>query len=126
MYMKSIFKFVKFIVFMCMLILCVGVGYFAYSGYNLYKQKMDEIPLNEMVSSIKSKDNYVGYDSIALDFFHAIVAIEDKRFYYHKGVDLASVIRAIVTDYNNKELSQGGSTITQQLAKNMYFSQVAS
>jgi penicillin-binding protein 1A len=48
----------------------------------------------------------------------AIVAIEDKRFYEHHGVDLRGIGRAVWADVTNKKVVQGGSTITQQLVKN--------
>jgi penicillin-binding protein 1A len=50
----------------------------------------------------------------------AIVAVEDRRFWEHKGVDARGVLRAVWADIRNKEFVQGGSTITQQLVKNTY------
>src|SRR5690606_28926241 len=50
----------------------------------------------------------------------AVVAIEDRRFYSHWGVDPVGMARAMVENLSQGELSQGGSTITQQLAKNLY------
>jgi penicillin-binding protein 1A len=50
----------------------------------------------------------------------AIVAIEDKRFYEHRGVDLRGILRAVWQDIRNKQVVQGGSTITQQFVKNSY------
>jgi len=50
----------------------------------------------------------------------AIVAIEDKRFYDHRGVDLRAIGRAFLADVENKSVVQGGSTITQQFIKNAY------
>lgn len=50
----------------------------------------------------------------------AFVAIEDKRFYDHLGLDLRSIARAAVTNAEEGEIRQGGSTITQQLAKNAF------
>jgi penicillin-binding protein 1A len=49
---------------------------------------------------------------------HAIVAIEDERFWNHRGVDLRGIARAAWEDLTNKQLVQGGSTITQQFVKN--------
>ncbi len=48
----------------------------------------------------------------------AIVAIEDKRFYEHRGVDLRGIARAVWADFTSKRVVQGGSTITQQFVKN--------
>jgi penicillin-binding protein 1A len=50
----------------------------------------------------------------------AIVAIEDKRFYEHRGVDLHGIVRAVVQDIQHKAVVEGGSTITQQFVKNTY------
>jgi penicillin-binding protein 1A len=57
-------------------------------------------------------------DQIAPIMQQAIVAIEDKRFYEHNGVDLRGIGRAVWADVTNKRVVQGGSTITQQLVKN--------
>jgi penicillin-binding protein 1A len=52
----------------------------------------------------------------------AIVAVEDKRFWEHRGVDIRGIARAVWADVRNKEVIQGGSTITQQFIKNTYVS----
>ena len=49
---------------------------------------------------------------------HAIVAVEDRRFWEHRGVDVRGIVRAVWADVRQKELVQGGSTITQQFVKN--------
>ena len=49
---------------------------------------------------------------------HAIVAIEDRRYYEHSGVDLRGIGRALWADIRQKEIVEGGSTITQQFVKN--------
>ncbi|MGC7877806.1 transglycosylase domain-containing protein [Desulforudis sp. 1031] len=52
----------------------------------------------------------------------AFLAAEDNRFYQHHGIDLRAVVRAVVADLRHGNLTQGGSTITQQLAKNCFLS----
>ena len=59
-------------------------------------------------------------DDIAPLMKQAIVAVEDKRFYEHRGVDLRGIVRAVWADVANKSVVQGGSTITQQFVKNAY------
>src|SRR3954470_5249017 len=56
-------------------------------------------------------------DRIADVMKHAIVAIEDARFYDHGGVDVQGTLRAVVTNVASGEVMEGGSTITQQLVK---------
>lgn len=50
----------------------------------------------------------------------AVIAIEDERFFKHKGVDLQGVVRAAVINVAKKRVEEGGSTITQQLARNLF------
>jgi penicillin-binding protein 1A len=53
-------------------------------------------------------------------FIDALIATEDRRFYSHHGVDPVGVLRAIVNDLTHKKIREGGSTITQQLARNVF------
>ncbi len=53
----------------------------------------------------------------------AFIAIEDKRFYSHFGIDPTGIARAAVTNIIHRGVSQGGSTLTQQLAKNLFLTQ---
>jgi penicillin-binding protein 1A len=53
----------------------------------------------------------------------AVLAIEDRRFYYHFGIDPVGLLRAVFTNVSHGRVAQGGSTITQQLAKNLFLSQ---
>ncbi|MBQ5502448.1 MAG: transglycosylase domain-containing protein, partial [Selenomonas sp.] len=53
----------------------------------------------------------------------AFVAVEDNRFYEHSGVDPRGIARALYTNIRGHGVSEGGSTITQQLAKNAYLTQ---
>jgi penicillin-binding protein 1A len=62
----------------------------------------------------------VPLDRIPLDLQHATVAIEDERFYDHHGVDLEGVARAAFENLGAGEIKQGGSTITMQLARNLF------
>jgi penicillin-binding protein 1A len=62
----------------------------------------------------------VGPNEISDRMKLAIVAIEDKRFYEHRGVDVHGIMRAIWQDLRHKQVVEGGSTITQQFVKNTY------
>ena len=66
-----------------------------------------------------TKRIWVDYEEIPEDMVHAAVAIEDKRFYDHKGVDWYRTAGAFVEMFARMETSYGGSTITQQLIKNL-------
>jgi penicillin-binding protein 1A len=62
----------------------------------------------------------VDYEDIAPVMKQAIVAIEDRRYFEHRGVDLRAIGRAVWADIGKKSVVQGGSTITQQFIKNTY------
>ena len=76
------------------------------------------------ISVVKGeKDSYyLTYDNIPEGVKAAIVSIEDKKFYTHRGVDFKAIVRAAVAMIRNQKITQGGSTITQQLARTVFLS----
>ena len=64
--------------------------------------------------------SYVPIDFLPPHLIDAVVATEDRRFFEHWGVDLAGIMRALLTNLRAGRLAQGGSTLTQQLAKNLF------
>ena len=56
-------------------------------------------------------------------YLNAVIAVEDHRFRKHSGIDYISIARAVKSNILSGKLKEGGSTITQQLAKNLYFTQ---
>ena len=62
----------------------------------------------------------ISIDQAPRQLIHAVLAAEDGRFYQHHGVDLRGVLRALYTNLRHGTIRQGGSTITQQLAKNYF------
>src|SRR5699024_4206523 len=84
---------------------------------------INEVPLEQKVAQIKEKDNYTTLDEIPDIYKKAVVSVEDHRFYTHGGIDIIAIGRAIWNDIKAMSFVEGGSTITQQLAKNVYFTQ---
>jgi penicillin-binding protein 1B len=78
--------------------------------------------LSNDLSSKSAKRELLSYDEIPPLMVHAILAIEDRRFFEHSGVDLKGLGRALLRNAVDEQLGQGGSTITQQLVKNTYLS----
>ena len=117
--MKIIKKLLS-ITFIIVLIVLTIIGI---NGYKMYKEAITNVPIKEKINEIKSNKNYIKLDNIPEYFKNAIIAVEDHRFYNHKGIDLISTTKAIFTNIKHKNIITGGSSITQQLAKNMYFSQ---
>jgi penicillin-binding protein 1A len=75
-----------------------------------------------VLAVLRGSESRVVVDSseIAPVMKQAIVAIEDHRFFEHRGVDVHGILRAVWQDVRNKKVVQGGSTITQQFVKNTY------
>ena len=77
------------------------------------------------ISTLKGEKDvyYLDYDQIPPDVCAAIVSIEDKKFYQHSGIDLKAILRAAKAMIENGKVTQGASTITQQLARNIFLTQ---
>ena len=107
--------FLKIMLLVSLVIISIGllaVG----NGYNMYKEAIEEIPLDQKVEEIKSKENYVSLSELPQIYLNAVISVEDHRFYKHNG-------RALINDIKAMSFVEGGSTITQQIAKNEYFTQ---
>ncbi|SJZ38169.1 biosynthetic peptidoglycan transglycosylase [Anaerorhabdus furcosa] len=91
-------------------------------GYAMYKNATKEKDLATMIQEIRSNENYVTIDQISPDYLAALIQSEDHRFYEHFGLDVIALTRAFVKNIAAGKIKEGGSTITQQLAKNLYFS----
>ena len=119
--MKKVIK--RTLLFLFITIVLTG-GIFVYEGYEMYEEAVTATPIEEKIKQIKENTkNYSEIEDVPEIYKNALVAVEDKRFYIHNGVDIISIGRAIVTDIKEMAFVEGGSTITQQLAKNTYFTQ---
>ncbi|HEB73565.1 MAG TPA: penicillin-binding protein 1A, partial [Nitrospirae bacterium] len=75
----------------------------------------------ELISELfLEKRIWIAYNDIPETFINAITATEDARFFEHKGIRLLSILRAMIVDIRSGRMAQGGSTITQQLAKQLF------
>lgn len=116
-------KIIKLIVFLIIIItLSVSIP-FVVKGYKMYTVALNEVSIEEKKNEIQSKESYTSLSELPQIYKDAVLAVEDHRYYKHGAIDIISIGRAIITDIKAKEFVEGGSTITQQLAKNLYFSQ---
>ena len=115
-------KFKKILLVLILIILSILAIYIG-QGYKMYKNALDDKPLEVMVQKIRSQKSYTKISNIPDIYKDAVIAVEDHRYYDHKGIDIIAIGRALLNDIRARELIEGGSTITQQLAKNMYFTQ---
>lgn len=116
-------KVIKGIILVVILIIIVAVGVITYKGYTIYKEALDETSVTDKVAEIQADENYTKIDDMPQFYLDAVIAVEDHRFYNHGAIDPIAITRAIWTNIKFFELREGGSTITQQLAKNIYFTQ---
>ena len=114
-------KLIKRVLIIFVIILLVVTGFQVKGGYDRYKSALEEKPLETVIDELKSEENYTKYEDIPKIYFDALVAVEDRRFYKHNGFDFIGSCRAVYNDIKAWELLEGGSTIAQQLAKNLYF-----
>lgn len=79
----------------------------------------------QLISTLKGEKDvyYLEFDEIPAYATAAMVSIEDKKFYRHNGIDIKAILRAAKAMIENGEVTQGGSTITQQLARNVFLNQ---
>ena len=112
---KLLLAIILLIIIICLIILGVGKIY--------YNKALKEKPLITRVDEVTSKENFVKFEDMATDYRNAVISVEDHRFYDHGPIDFIAIGRAIFTNIKNGELQEGGSTITQQVAKNIVFNQ---
>lgn len=112
-------------------------------GYHLWQVTADNLPetsatltyQREGTMTIKSADGVIlqklgpasrdtiEYDRLPEDLINAFIAAEDRRFYEHNGVDFIGISRALMANIRQRDLVEGGSTITQQLARIVFLDQ---
>lgn len=116
-------KLIKKLFFIVLLLICLLIASICYMGFRMYDIAISEIDLQTKIDSIQKDENYVKIEELPDSYIKAVIAVEDQRFYEHIGIDFISLGRAIVNNIKAKDIVEGGSTITQQVAKNMYFTQ---
>ena len=116
-------KFIKKLLFTIILLVIIFSLAILGIGKLYYNQALKEKPLITRIDEITGKENFVKFEDMSADYRNAVISVEDHRFYDHGPVDFIAIGRALFTNVKNKELQEGGSTITQQVAKNIVFSQ---
>lgn len=116
-------KWIKRIFFIILaIVIIIGLS-LTVQGYLLFKEQSSEENITSKIEAIQKDENYITLDNLPKDYLNAVIAVEDHRFYDHGAIDIISIGRAIVTNIKNFDFVEGGSTITQQIAKNVFFTQ---
>lgn len=115
--MKFIRRLLLFII-----IVIIVIGSICYiNGKKLYDESISKINIEDKVAEIRNDANFASITDVPDYYKNAIVAVEDHRYYNHGAIDIIAIGRAIVSNIKQKDFKEGGSTITQQTAKNLYF-----
>lgn len=114
-------KFLKKLLLLIILIILVICAIIILNGYKLYINTLNKTNLSDKIVEIKSKETYVSINNVPDYYINAIIAVEDHRYREHGPVDYIALARAMISNIKSKEFNEGGSTITQQVAKNLYF-----
>ena len=100
----------------------VVTGLLLRAGHEMYRQAMAADPPETAIARVREREDFLPLDQVPTAFRQMLLTSEDHRFYTHGGVDPLAILRAAAENLRQGRLAQGGSTITQQLAKNLWFS----
>ena len=116
-------KTIKRVLGLILIVARVAVSLVIWQGYEMYSGAVAKVSVEEKVAEMMEQDHYTTYEELPETYVNAVIAAEDQRYRYHKGFDIISTARAAWRNIKSKEIVEGGSTITQQLGRIMYFSQ---
>ena len=112
-----IFSFIITIIIVIMYVYAISLPKIDLNNINnitIYDNK------NQIVFNGNGSKEWINLDSISKYLIDATISTEDKRFYSHSGFDFLRITKSIINNINNKSLGEGASTITQQLARNLF------
>ena len=104
-------------------VLVVIGGTLGVQGWRLYRATAAQKPIAGLYDEISSRPGFASCDQLPQTYIDAVISVEDSRFERHHGIDSAAIVRALWADLRTRSLAEGGSTLTQQLAKNELFTQ---
>ena len=111
----------KRLIVLVLLVCLTWGGLTVHSGWKMYKAAVEAVPLTVKVDSVLSQEHFTPLSQLPQTYIDAVLAVEDRNFYRHPGINLRSTFRALVRNFQEGEVVEGGSTITQQMAKLWYF-----
>ena len=110
--------------FLFLLVLLILTGSFTFLiGFGYYSDALHKKSLTDCVETVTEKEHFTPFKDLSKVYVDAVVAVEDHRYYGHGAIDIIGIARAMYTNIRDKEFDEGGSTITQQVSKNIIFNQ---
>ncbi len=124
--MKKTLFLVKLFLFSIFTFIIVNISFYVYAfitpkfSINTNKNIIFYDKDNNDIFEERNESEYVNLNEISDDVKNAIVSVEDKNFYKHKGFDYFRIIKALIVNITSGKIKQGASTISQQYVKNLY------
>ena len=116
-------KILRKLLIILLLLLVVSASILFIIGFGYYSNALKEKPLITRVEEVINQEHYTSFDELPENYINAVIAVEDHRYYEHCAIDPIGIARAFYTNIRDGEFDEGGSTITQQVAKNIVFHQ---
>lgn len=120
-FLKGILSIILGIIILAIIVVLAYLGII----YNEVNTEIKAGKIEKTVEGIRSRNTYVKKEKIDELYLKAVIAAEDRRYYSHGAVDLVGFSRAMYNNIISMKLKEGGSTITQQLSKNIFLDQRA-
>lgn len=114
-------KLIKRLILFLIIVIAIVGSIFALNGKKMYDEAISKISLEDTINKVRNDKNYVKLEDLPKDYMNAVISVEDHRYKQHGAIDLIAIGRAIWTNISHFQLREGGSTITQQVAKNLFF-----
>ncbi|MDE6728852.1 MAG: transglycosylase domain-containing protein [Oscillospiraceae bacterium] len=121
--MKKVLKIALRVLIAVVAIFVIVTGIFAIKGAVLWHNAKDELSVARAAEDIRAAEHFTEFEDLPQFYIDAVISVEDRRFWKHNGISVRSIARAMFYDLKTKSFEQGGSTITQQLVKNVWFSE---
>lgn len=121
--MKTLARIIRRVLVIALVAVIAMCALTVWRGYGMYREALADRPISQTVEELRATDTYTELDELPQTYLDAVVAVEDHRFYEHGGIDPIAICRAAFNDLRTLSLREGGSTITQQMAKNLFFTQ---
>ena len=120
---RRIWKIILLVIFSLISAALIAAGVFALLGWNIHSEAIQQRPVRQVYADMAADEHFVTLDELPEFYVNAVTAVEDRDFWGHTGIDPSAIIRALLHDIRAGCFAEGGSTITMQCAKNLWYTQ---
>ncbi|MGN1109302.1 MAG: transglycosylase domain-containing protein [Oscillospiraceae bacterium] len=120
---RRVLKIILLVVFSLISTALIAGGVFALLGWNMHSEAVQTRPVRQVYAELSADEHFVTIDELPEFYVNAVTAVEDRDFWGHVGIDPSAIVRALLHDIRAGSFAEGGSTITMQCAKNLWYTQ---